>query len=129
MTSPCLFKDESPYKIPLALGLLFSLVFTLFLLPGFVVVAFVGFVFGLIVFLAGFGFGVVVVDLGLAFCFVALASATACSTIALATLFSDTSLFLLESSIFSGTFSLIILLSFIPARAEFFFLFEVFLKI
>lgn len=132
-TSPTRLKDDNPYRVPLALGLLFSVVFTLFLFlfDGFFVVVLGGLVFGLVVVLAGFGFAVVDLGLAVAFSFDALDSvATFSDTIWLGssttTFFSSATV--LFSSIFSGIVSFSFFLSVTPPRAEFFFLVEVFLK-
>lgn len=60
-TSPVLLNDDKPYNVPLALGLLFSEVFVLFLVGGFLVVVFVGLGlgFGLVALVGGFVSGLV----------------------------------------------------------------------
>lgn len=128
-TSPLLLRDERPYNVPLALGLLFSLDFVLFLfVGGFLVVDVVdGLGFGLAV-LAGFGFTVVLLALVLvAFSLIALDSLVI-SFITISSLTTVFSSILFVSSNFSAIVAFSVFLSDVPPRAEFFFLFEVFLK-
>lgn len=140
VTSPVRFSDESPYNVPLARGLLFSLVFVLFLVVvGFFVVDFVGCGLGFVCFVGGLGVfvgclgvfvgGFVLIVVGLAFELAAASRALDCiafwiNSPADSGVISLTSGF--SSLVFSGISVDVCLIS---PRAVFFFLFDDFLEI